>query len=508
MNFLLFILGLSPILWLIVALTALKMPTFKAAFGSFIIAAVLSILVWHLPFGQMFTAALEGFLMACWPIILVIIAAVFTYNLSLKTGGMDIIKQMIASVSNDKRILVLLIAWCFGGFMEGMAGFGTAIAIPASMLAGLGFDPLFSCLVCLIANGVPTPYGSIGIPTVTLANLVGLENTGLAAMQTIQLFPFIILCPILIVIVTGKGVKALRGIWDVVLVSGFAFAIPQLIVANFVGAELAVVVGSVCSLICTIALATRKETNPEYAMEVTQNEKINVNTALKAWSPFIFIFIFLLLTSKLVSPINTFLAQFSTTTTIFSGDNPTTMTFSWINTPGVWIFLSAILGGLIQKASLKDFIDTLKGTVIQMKETMITMICVLACAKIMGYSGMITSISAFAIAVTGFLYPFVAPWIGALGTFVTGSGTNSGVLFGAVQADAAQSLGKDPYWIVALNSLGVAAGKMLSPQSIAIALSSVDAKGKDSKLLSMILPYGIGFLIAMSAIGFIGSLFF
>ena len=116
-------------------------------------------------------------------IVVVIIAAVFTYNLSLRTGGIDVIKQMITSVSNDKRILVLLIAWCFGGFMEGMAGFGTAIAIPAGMLLTLGFDPIFSCLVCLIANGAPTPFGSIGIPTVTLANLVGLENTQLLSLH-------------------------------------------------------------------------------------------------------------------------------------------------------------------------------------------------------------------------------------------------------------------------------------------------------------------------------------
>ena len=132
------------------------------------------------------------------------------------------------------------------------------------------------------------------------------------------------------------------------------------------------------------------------------------------------------------------------------------------------------------------------------------MLCVLGCAKIMGYAGMIASIATFAIAVTGSFYPFVAPCLGCLGTFVTGSGTSSGVLFGAVQQNAAVSLNADPYWIVALNSLGVAAGKMLSPQSIAIALSSVDQKGKDSILLSKILPYGLGFLIAMALIAYIG----
>ena len=335
MSFLYFILGLCPILWLIFALTVLGWPTYKAAFGSLIISALLSIAIWQQSFLNTISACGEGFLMALWPIIVVIIAAVFTYNLSLRTRGMEIIKQMITSVSSDKRILVLLVAWCFGGFMEGMAGFGTAIAIPASMLVALGFEPLFSCLVCLIANGVPTPFGSIGIPTVTLANLVGLENAQLAFTQTLQLAPFMLLCPFLIVMATGKGVKALKGVTAVTLVSGLSFLIPQMIVAKFVGAELCVVVGSVCSLLCTILFGSKVKPNPEYEMKLETAEKITVKKAFTAWSPFIFIFIFLLSTSKLVAPVNTFLSQFASTATIYTGENPSTMTFTWINTPGV-----------------------------------------------------------------------------------------------------------------------------------------------------------------------------
>lgn len=380
-------------MWLIFALTVLGWPTYKAAFGSLIISALLSIAVWQQSFLNTISACGEGFLMALWPIIVVIIAAVFTYNLSLRTRGMEIIKQMITSVSSDKRILVLLVAWCFGGFMEGMAGFGTAIAIPASMLVALGFEPLFSCLVCLIANGVPTPFGSIGIPTVTLANLVGLESTQLAFTQTLQLAPFMLLCPFLIVMATGKGVKAFKGVTAVTLVSGLSFLIPQMIVAKFVGAELCVVVGSVCSLLCTILFGSKVKPNPEYEMKLETAEKITVKKALTAWSPFIFIFIFLLSTSKLVAPVNTFLSQFASSATIYTGENPSTMTFTWINTPGVWIFLSAILGGLIQKATFRDFKVVFIATIKQMSQTIITMLCVLGCAKIMGYAGMIASIA-------------------------------------------------------------------------------------------------------------------
>jgi lactate permease len=501
-----FLLALLPIIWLGFALIALKMPAFKAAFGSLILAGILAVFVWKLSVINTVTAGAEGFLMALWPIILVILAAVFTYRMSLHTGNMDTIKQMITSVCSDKRVLVLLIAWCFGGFMEGMAGFGTAIAIPASMLVSLGFEPIFSCLVCLIANGTPTPFGSIGIPTVTLANLVGLDNTGLSFMTTLQLSLFMIACPILIVMVTGKGVKALKGMLPITLASGLSFVLPQLLVAKFIGAELAVVIGSVCSLLVTILLGRKKKPDPEYELKLEKTVAVNGKKAFLAWSPFIFIFIFLLCTSKLVGPVNTFLSQFSSVVTVYTGEKAGKLTFAWINTPGVWIFLSAILGGLLQGAKLKNFIIVLKETLMQMKETMITMLCVLGCAKIMGYSGMITTIAAFAIAATGSLYPLFAPWIGALGTFVTGSGTNSGVLFGGVQMKAAETLQVNPYWMVALNSLGVAAGKMISPQSLAIALASVNAKGQDSKLMSKIMPYAFVFLILMSVLAYVGTM--
>lgn len=507
MDFVLFILGLAPIIWLAVALMVFKWPTFKAAMGSLVISAVLAIFVWHMDALAAASAGVEGLLMAVWPIILVIIAAVFTYRLSLRTGGMEIIKSMITSFSCDKRVLVLLIAWCFGGFMEGMAGFGTAVAIPASMLVSLGFDPLFSCLVCLVANGTPTAFGSIGIPTVTLANLLSLENTTLSFMTALQLAPFIILSPIIMVIITGKGIKGLKGVLPITLMSGIAFVVPEVIVAKFVGAELAVIVGAVVSLLVTVWMAKYVKHDPQYEVEIEQKEDINVQKALLAWSPFIMIFVFLLLTSKLVLPINTFLAQFSSTISVYTGENPNAITFAWINTPGVWIFISAIIGGLLQKATIQDFIVVLKETFMQMKETMITMISVLACAKIMSYSGMIASISAFAIGTTGVFYPIFAPWIGGLGTFVTGSGTNSSVLFGAVQKNAAETLGVNTYWMCALNSLGVSAGKMLSPQSLAIALSSINAKGKDSQLMGMVMPYGIFFLVLMSILGFVGAMF-
>ena len=498
-----FILAILPIVFLAAGLLVWKLPAYQAAAGSFLISAVLALLYWKMPVSAMALSALEGALMALWPIALVILAAVFAYRLTLRTGAMDRIRQMITAVSDDRRVLALLVAWCFGGFMEGMAGFGTAIAIPAGMLVTLGFEPMTACLLCLIANGTPTPFGSIGIPTITLANLVGLDAAKLAAVSTLQLGLFSMACPFLIVMAAGGGPKALKGMIPTAAVSGIAFVIPQYLVSRFAGPELAAVTGSLCSLGGTVLLARRIKDSGPYAMAGSGTSMPSVREALNACAPYLFVILFLLGTSRLVAPVNAALSGISSTITLQGS-----LTFSWINTPGIWIFLSSFIGGWIQGARWHDFRIVFLETFNQMKETILTIISVLACAKIMGYSGMIGDIASFAITASGALYPLLAPWIGALGTFVTGSGTNSGVLFGAVQKQAAETLQVDPYWMVGLNSLGVAAGKMLGPQSLAIALSAVNEKGRDAELMKRILPYTAAFLILMSLFAWIGTMLF
>ena len=176
----LFIIALSPILWLVLALSILKMPGYKACPIALVISLLAAVLIQNMAPQQAALAVLEGIALACWPILLVILAAIFTYNLSLHTKGMDTIKQLLTAVSSDRRVLILLIGWGFGGFLEGMAGFGTAIAIPAGMLAGLGISPVLAASVCLVANSVPTAYGSIGIPLVTLGSVTGIDAAILA----------------------------------------------------------------------------------------------------------------------------------------------------------------------------------------------------------------------------------------------------------------------------------------------------------------------------------------
>ncbi|MDF2486243.1 MAG: lactate permease [Herbinix sp.] len=495
-----FILALLPIIWLIIALTVLKIPGFKACMIALVIAYVLAVFVFKMPLFESVTAVAEGAALALWPIIIVIIAAIFTYNVCVSTGNMEVIKKMLASVTKDKRVLVLFIAWGFGGFMEGMAGFGTAVAIPASMLWGLGFDPVFAAIVCLIANATPTAFGSIGIPTTTLSKITGLDVFGLSTDTATILIPLIILTPFILVYLTGKSRKAFKGVIMITLISGLSFLIPEYLVAKYLGAELPVVIGSVCSMLGTFIAAKifgRGEVDPQY--------RVTVKQAFTAWSPFILIFILLLSTSKLIAPLNELLALVKTSVHIYAGENAAPYTFSWLATPGVWIILAAFVGGKLQGASFIGMIKIFGKTILQLSKTIITIICIMATAKLMGYSGMISAIALMFVTVTGPFYPLFAPFLGAIGTFVTGSGTSASVLFGGLQLETSIALNLNQSWIAASNTAGAITAKMISPQSIAIAVAAVSLQGKESVLLKGTIKYFILFVAIVGIVTFIGA---
>lgn len=506
-----FIFALMPILCLIVALCVFKFPAYIASFMALLICAAEAFIIWQMPVLSIVTAVAEGVAMAIWPIVLVIIAAVFTYNVTVYTESMETIKRMITSVSDDKRILLLLIGWCFGGFLEGMAGFGTAISIPASMLYAFGFDPILSILVCLLANGCPTMFGSIGIPTTTMAAITGLEAGTLAFVQSVMTAPLLFITPFLMVMMISGGLKGLKGMIPMILVSSLSFVLPEIAASYFVGAELPVIIASVCSLGATFGFAylhsKNHETPAEYQIKirVVDDSPITVKDALVAWSPFILIFVLLLLTSKMVPFIHEPLSAIKSSFMIYQGEGASASTFTWINTPGVLILISGLIGAWIQQCELHEVIQLLKGTILQMSKTILTMFSILACAKVMGYSGMISSISVFFVTMLGTLYPLAAPMLGALGAFVTGSGTSSAVLFGNVQFEAAQAIGANSYWLVGANALGVSAGKMLASQSIAIGCVSCGQFGKDGEILKKIAPYAFVYLIIMALIIYFGS---
>ena len=506
---LMFLLALSPILWLVLALAIIKMAPWKACVAALIISLAAGMGVWSMETQYAIEAVLEGLALACWPILLVIIAAIFTYNLVLHTKAMDTIKEMLTSVSHDKRVLILLIGWGFGGFLEGMAGFGTAIAVPAGMLAGIGINPILSVSVCLIANSVPTAYGSIGIPLVTLGNVTGFDPVQLATFTSMQLGVLTLLCPWLMVIVTGGGLGALRGMTTMCLGAGLAFFLPEFAISMFVGPELAVVAGAIVTMGTIVVLAKKFPVNdPEYAMPDQAETKIDSSKALTACMPFILIFLFLLCTSKLVPPINQALMTIKSSVPIYTGEGGAPYTFVWVNTPGVLILLAAFIGGSKQGASFGEMFGVLGKTINGLKFTMLTIISVIATAKVMGYSGMTGQIADTAVAATGTAYPTIAAFLGSVGTYITGSATSSCVLFGKLQVIASQAIGADETvqaWVAAANATGACAGKMISPLSIAIGSAAIGVQGADSQLLAFAVKFYIPFVIFMGAVVYFGQ---
>ncbi len=503
-----FILALSPILWLVIALSVIKMSAWKACIIALIISLAAGMGVWEMESVRAVESVLEGVALACWPILLVIVAAIFTYNLTLHTKAMDTIKDMLTSVSHDKRVLILLIAWGFGGFLEGMAGFGTAVAVPAGMLAGIGINPILSVSVCLIANSVPTAYGSIGIPLVTLANVTAMDPVQLATFTSIQLGVLTLLCPWLIVITAGGGMKALRGMSMMCLGAGLAFFLPELALSMFVGPELAVVAGAILTMGAIVFIAKKFPVDDEeFAMPSQAGKSISTSKAINACLPFILIFIFLLFTSKLVPPINSFLMQFKSAVPIYNGEGGAPYTFVWVNTPGVLILLASFIAGSKQGAGFGEMLKLLGSTINGLKFTMITIIAVIATAKVMGYSGMTNQIADTAVDFTGAAYPAIAAFLGSVGTYITGSATSSCVLFGKLQVMASQAIGASEAgqaWVAAANATGACAGKMISPLTIAIGSAAIGVKGADSQLLAFAVKIYIPFVIFMGLVVYFG----
>ena len=512
-EYVLFLIALIPIVWLIVSLGILKLPAHKTCLFTAILSLLIGIIFWKMPIIDAITSSIEGVAIALWPILLVIVAALFTYNLACETKMMDVMKTMLSSITTDNRIQVLILAWGFGGFLEAVAGYGTAVAIPASILASIGFNPIFAAVICLISNTVPTAFGAIGIPVTTLATVTNLDVVKLSFVTSLQLSGFIMLIPFLLVILTERNIKAVKGVFLITLLSGASFAIPQIFVAKYLGAELPALIGSICSMTCTIIMAKlmNKNKNEEKSSDVSIDDdsvilvkKVSVKEGILAWLPYILLCTLILITSPLVPTLNSFVGQFSSKIHIYSGDSTSVTGFSWINTPGMMIIIATVIAGFIQKLKLSFMANVFKKTVIQLKTSFITIMSIVAISKIMSHSGMTSSISFGLCAITGSFYPLISPLLGAIGTFVTGSDTSANILFGGLQIEAAKSLSIDPYWIAAANTAGATAGKMISPQSIAIATSATGLIGQEGKIFSSTIKYCLGYVIILGLIVYFG----
>ena len=506
-----FIQGLSPILWLIVALSVLKLPAWKACPVALIIAFVVSWQFFDMPLTDVTTGIIEGALMAIWPILGVIVSAIFAYNLTVQTGGMEKIKDMLSSVSTDKRMLILIIGWGFGAFLECMSGFGTAVAIGASMLVTVGVTPVNAVIACLVSNAAMSSFGSVGLPLTTLAKLTNFDPLQIATYTTLQLSVMVIFMPFIMLVAFG-GFKCLKGMIPACLIGGFGFCVPSVVVAATIGADLAGIAGAVFAMSALVIYAKKFPIkDPEYEIDdYDENFSITTGEAIRAWLPFILIFIFLMLSSKMFPPIQGALASVKTSILIYTGENAAPLTFQWLTAPGTLIFISAVIAGFINNATCSDMIGVLSRTLKTLIPTFITIITIIATARIMGYSGMTMAVAEATVAATGTLYPFISPLIGSIGAFITGSATSSCVLLSKLQVDSAIAIGLNETaqaWIAAANATGSCVGKIISPQSIAIGAAAVGAFGVESQIMKFAVKVYLPFILIIGCVIYFGQAF-
>ena len=493
---LLSVLAPLPIIWLIVELLVFGKDgsTLKACFRTLIISVILAIAVWKMPIRDIVSASFEGIIMSLWPISIVIVAAVFLYDICDATGNMQYIRDTLASVSKDRRVLVLLVAWGFGGFIEGIAGFGTSIAIVASMLVALEFPPYLSAVLALVANPISSVFGSLGVQMLTLSQVTDLRASELAVYSTYVVIPIVLLTPFILVYITGKAynIKPIfGGIWGLEIVSAVSFAAPMYLVVKYVNEDLTGVAGAISSLIAMV-LAIGVSSRKKISFRTIKGEKLKKQ--LIAWSPFILCVLFLTVTSKLFLPINRMLSYVKIAIPISIGEESSEYVVNLLTTSALWIFLSAFLGGKLQGLSVKRSIKILNSTIIRMRKTIVTLMILLSISRIMTYSGMIKEIAMSLVCLTGSAYFIAVPFLGTVGAFITGSATSANVLLGSLQVTAANELGKPPSLFMAFSIVGGTIGKMMSPQNIAVGINAAKIVGQESKMFRELVKWYILYL--------------
>lgn len=501
-----------PILCFLVSLLVFKLKGYVAAFLTVVLASALALLVYDMPFSLIGASFVQGFAQGMWPIAWIIIAAIFLYKLSVKSGSFEVIKQSVISITPDHRIQVILIGFCFGSFLEGAIGFGGPVAITAALLVGLGLKPLYAAGLCLIANTAPVAFGAVGIPIIAMANLVGVEQYEISAMVGRMLVPLSLTVPFFIVFLMD-GFKGVKETFPAILVAAVSFTATQFISSNYLGAELPDIVSAVVSLICTTAfLKIWKPSNIfrlDDQTDFTNNTQLSNGEIFKAWLPFILLIACIILWTQ-----PWFKALFAkggvfdyTVVTLAANNVGTTivdaagkaiglnLNISFVGLQaGTAILVAAFLSIWFLKIKANDAAECFWDTLKEMAIPCITIGLVVSFAFIAKNAAMSTTLG-LAFAQTGDAFAFFSPVIGWIGVFLTGSDTSSNLLFGPLQQVTARELGIGEALFLAANSVGGVVGKMISPQSIAIACAAVGLVGRESELFKFTLKYSIAFII-------------
>ena len=501
-----------PILCFLVSLLVFKLKGYMAAFLTVILASVLALFVYDMPFSLIGASFVQGFAQGMWPIAWIIIAAIFLYKLSVKSGSFEVIKQSVISITPDHRIQVILIGFCFGSFLEGAIGFGGPVAITAALLVGLGLKPLYAAGLCLIANTAPVAFGAVGIPIIAMANLVGVEQYEISAMVGRMLVPLSLTIPFFIVFLMD-GFKGVKETFPAILVAAISFTATQFISSNYLGAELPDILSAVVSLICTTAfLKIWKPSNIfrlDDQTDFTSKTELSNGQIFKAWLPFILLIACIILwTQPWFKALFAKGGIFDYTVVTLAANNVgasivdatgkaigLNLNISFIGLQaGTAILLAAFLSIWFLKIKANDAADCFWDTLKEMAIPCITIGLVVSFAFIAKNAAMSTTLG-LAFAQTGDAFAFFSPVIGWIGVFLTGSDTSSNLLFGPLQQVSARELGVGEALFLAANSVGGVVGKMISPQSIAIACAAVGLVGRESELFKFTLKYSVAFII-------------
>ena len=526
--------ALIPIVLLFVLLAVLRVAAQWAALAALAISLVISVLVWKLPIGLALDSALLGACFGLFPIVWIVINAIFIYNVVVDTGHFDTIRDSLAGLSNDRRIQVVLIAFVFGALLEATAGFGTPVAITASLMAGLGFQPIYAAALALLANTAPVAFGGFGIPILTGASVSGLDPMELSQMVGRQ-------TPVLALIIPGMLVTVMAGfrkmveVLPVVLVAGVAFAGMQFIVSNTLGPELADLLAAIVSAVAVVVLLTvwRPSTEWHFEHEPPASEREDYDTpplgrTLYAWSPFVIIVALFLFVK--IPPVGDVVGTIQETVNFPSAEvNPTTgapevpwpglneqieqqppvvpkpapysavFGTNWLSAAGSIILIADLISLVVLRVSPGRALRIYGQSLKQLWAAILTIASILGLAYLLNYAG-ITYTLGLAFAATGVFFPFFSAFIGWLGVALTGSDTSSNALFTNLQKVTAQQIGVSPNLTVGANSSGGVLGKMISPQNLAVGTSATGLQGREGDLLRLVLKWSIGLTVVMAII--------
>lgn len=491
-----------PVFVVLILLGVLRKPAWVAALSGLAVAACVAIAVYRMPVSIIASTCGYGVAYAVLPIGWIVFTALLLYRITVETGKFEIIKDSIGSLTSDQRLQALLIAFAFGAFIEGAAGFGTPVAVAAAMLTGLGFRPFYAASLCLLANTSPVAFGSIGTPLVMLASVTGLPLTQLSANVGRICAPVSLFVPAYLVLVMG-GVGALRAVAPAAVVCGVAFSATQFLVSSFLGPYLTDILGSLAAMGSLVLLL--QFWKPK-GVEAAKAHGRSAGELILAWSPYVLLVVFVLLWGLDALPVK---AWVNRPTIAFGWPGlhnvvvrmppvaakpapyPAMYSFNWLAAAGTSCLFAALVSAMILRVSFQKLVAITGSTARQMMLPMVTISSVLSLAFLMNYSGG-TATLGLAFSATGVLFPFFSSLLGWLGVFLTGSDTSANALFGNLQVVTANHLGLNAGLMAAANSSGGVMGKMISLQSICVAAAATGmAQTEEAKLFRFTLKHSI-----------------